>query len=127
MRVLHLLRKTIRSEQSQSLESIKDKLQILSERSDTAKHAEEADRIAVCNLTDDLRDVIVECQVSTSIGRHMQDVHSHSLWFAQWRATYNIRERHIGNFQFFLYICCYITQKNTILCVKHKKNECVFS
>ena len=42
-------------------------MQILSEHSGTAEHAEEGDRIAVCDLADDLRDVIVEYQVSTNI------------------------------------------------------------
>jgi len=48
-------------------------LQTLSERPDTAKYGEkEGDRIAVCDLADDLRDAIVEYQVSASIERRIQ-------------------------------------------------------
>jgi len=51
---------------------IKDKLQSLSERSGTAEDAErERDMIAVCDLADDLRDAVVEYQVSTSIEKRI--------------------------------------------------------
>ena len=53
---------------TRALEGIKDKLQILSERSGTAGYVEkEGDMIAACDLADDLRDVIVEYQVGTNI------------------------------------------------------------
>jgi len=56
-----------------ALEGIKDKLQPLSERSDTTEHAErEADMITVCDLADDLRDAIIEYQVSTEIEKYMR-------------------------------------------------------
>lgn len=51
-----------------ALEEIKDKLQLLFEQSGTAEHVEtESDMAAVCDVADDLRDVIVEYQVSNSI------------------------------------------------------------
>jgi len=60
-----------------ALEGIKDKLRFLSEQSGTAEHAEkEGDRIAVCDLADDLRDVIVEYQVSTGMKIAYRTVHS---------------------------------------------------
>ncbi|KAF9643733.1 hypothetical protein BDM02DRAFT_1359722 [Thelephora ganbajun] len=49
----------------EALERIKDKLQLLSECSGTTEHAEkEGDTIVVCDLADDLRDVIIEYQFS---------------------------------------------------------------
>ena len=51
-----------------ALEGIKDRLQLLSKRSDTGEDAEkEGNMIAACDLADDLRDAIVEYQVSTDI------------------------------------------------------------
>jgi len=51
-----------------ALEGIKDKLQLLSERSGAAKYAENEEDVAVaCDLADDLRDAIVEYQVSFNI------------------------------------------------------------
>ena len=46
----------------------------LSEPSDTNDHAErERNIIAVCDLADDLRDVVVDYQVSTGIKKRTQD------------------------------------------------------
>ena len=46
-------------------------MQPLSERSDATEHAErEADMITVCDLADDLRDAIIEYQVSVYIKKH---------------------------------------------------------
>jgi len=54
-----------------ALEGIKDKLELLSERSGTAQHPEkEGDMIAACDLADDLRDAIVEYQVGIIIEKH---------------------------------------------------------
>jgi len=48
-------------------------LQLLSERSGTAEHVEkEGDMIAVCDLAYDVRDVIVEYQVSTNTAKPTQ-------------------------------------------------------
>ena len=48
-------------------------MQLLSEPSDTAENVErERGMIAVCDLADDLRDTIVEYQVSTNPEKHMQ-------------------------------------------------------
>ena len=48
-------------------------MQPLSERSDTTENAErEADMILVCDLADDLRDAIIEYQVSTDVEKHMR-------------------------------------------------------
>ena len=53
---------------------IKDKLQLLSEPSGTAGPVEtERGMIAVCGLADDLRDIIVEYQVSINIEKHTYD------------------------------------------------------
>jgi len=55
------------------LEEIKDKLQLLSERPGAADYVEnEGDVTAACDLADDLRDAIVEYQVSTKIRRRKQ-------------------------------------------------------
>ena len=54
-----------------ALEGIKDKLQLLSEHSGTAEDTEkEGDMSALCDLVDDLRDAIVEYQVSINIRKH---------------------------------------------------------
>ena len=59
---------TVRVNCLRALEGIKDKLQLLSERSGTAGNAEkEGDMTAACDLADDLRDAIVDYQVSISI------------------------------------------------------------
>ena len=56
---------------ARALEGIKDKLQLLSEHSGTAEDAEkEGDMNALCDLVDDLRDAIVEYQVSINIQKH---------------------------------------------------------
>jgi hypothetical protein len=47
------------------MEGIKDKLQLLPDRSGTAERTgSDEDSTAVCDLADDLRDVLVEYQVS---------------------------------------------------------------
>ena len=47
-------------------------MQSLSKRSTTAGYTEdEGDMIAACDLADDLRDAIVEYQVSTSFEQHI--------------------------------------------------------
>lgn len=57
-----------------TLEGIKDRLQLLSERSGTGVHAEnEGDVTIVCDLADDLRDAIVEYQVWGDIDKRMWD------------------------------------------------------
>ena len=49
-------------------------MQLLSETSRIAEHAEkEGDMNTVCDLADDLRDTIVEYQVSINIEQHMRD------------------------------------------------------
>ena len=55
-----------------AFDGIKSKLELLlSERSGNTEHAEkEEDVIAVCDLADDLRDVIVEYQVSNITEKH---------------------------------------------------------
>ena len=53
------MNQTARQANSRALEGIKDKLQLLSERTES-----EGDSTAVCDLADDLRDVLVEYQVS---------------------------------------------------------------
>ena len=53
---------------SQSLEGIKDKLQLLSERPGAAEQeGKEGNMAAICDLADDLRDAIVDYQVSGDI------------------------------------------------------------
>ena len=52
-------------------------MQLLSERPATTEDVEkEADMAAVCDLADDLRDVIVEYQVRKNIGSAHTTVHS---------------------------------------------------
>ena len=57
-----------------AFEGIKNKLELLSGRSSDTEHGEkEEDVIAVCDLADDLRDVIVEYQVSNIAEKHIPD------------------------------------------------------
>ena len=60
-----------------ALEGIKDKLRLLSEHSGTGEDAEkEEDMTATCDLVDDLRDAIVDYQVSTNISNTRWTVRS---------------------------------------------------
>jgi len=65
-------------------------LQLLTERSEAAEDAEkEGAMIAICDLADDLRDVVVEYQVSPDIQKHALNGHSCSSQFSQQKAIYD--------------------------------------
>jgi len=64
-------------------------LQSLSKRYTSGAHTEnEGDVLAVCDLADDLRDAIVEYQVSTGFERHTPDISLIKLQFSQQEAIY---------------------------------------